>query len=103
MLRRWSRAIYSLESLGAECISVSLPHTKLALPAYYVLAPAEASSNLARFDGVRFGMRSEEEGAGVYADTRNEGFGAEVKRRIMLGTFVLREEWVVLKFGADML
>ncbi|KAI9022503.1 glutamyl-tRNA amidotransferase [Hyaloraphidium curvatum] len=109
MLRRWSRAAYVLEDLGAECVSVSLPHTKLALPAYYVLAPAEASSNLARFDGVRYGYRSERgEGSvsgddlplqnnlrpagAMYADTRTEGFGEEVKRRIMLGTFVLRED-----------
>jgi aspartyl-tRNA(Asn)/glutamyl-tRNA(Gln) amidotransferase subunit A len=84
-------AIARLEAMGAVIRDVSLPHTALAVPAYYVIAPAEASSNLARYDGVRYGFR---DGAArttreVYERTRSAGFGAEVKRRIMLGTFVL--------------
>ncbi len=70
----------------------SLPHTKYALPAYYIIAPAEASSNLARYDGVRYGLRELPEGAGLqdmYAATRAAGFGDEVKRRILIGTYVL--------------
>ncbi|MBU2032966.1 MAG: Asp-tRNA(Asn)/Glu-tRNA(Gln) amidotransferase subunit GatA, partial [Alphaproteobacteria bacterium] len=70
----------------------SLPHTKYALPAYYIIAPAEASSNLARYDGVRYGLRDLPEGAGLqdmYAETREAGFGDEVKRRILIGTYVL--------------
>jgi aspartyl-tRNA(Asn)/glutamyl-tRNA(Gln) amidotransferase subunit A len=84
-------AIQKLASLGCEIVEVSLPHTKYAIPAYYLVATAEASSNLARFDGVRYGHRA----AGVrslsdmYRRTRDEGFGAEVKRRIMLGTYAL--------------
>jgi aspartyl-tRNA(Asn)/glutamyl-tRNA(Gln) amidotransferase subunit A len=84
-------AIEKLASLGCEIVEVSLPHTKYAIPAYYLVATAEASSNLARFDGVRYGHRA----AGVrslsdmYRRTRDEGFGAEVKRRIMLGTYAL--------------
>ncbi|MCI7223510.1 amidase family protein, partial [Fusobacterium sp.] len=79
------------KDLGAEIVEVSLPHTKYAVPTYYVLAPAEASSNLARFDGIRYGYRAKnysnlEE---LYVKTRSEGFGAEVKRRIMIGTYVL--------------
>ena len=72
--------------------SISLPHTKYALPAYYIIAPAEASSNLARYDGVRYGLRDLPDGAGLqdmYAATRAAGFGAEVKRRILIGTYVL--------------
>jgi aspartyl-tRNA(Asn)/glutamyl-tRNA(Gln) amidotransferase subunit A len=70
---------------------VSLPHTKLAIPVYYIIAPAEASSNLARFDGVRYGLRVQSEYGlrGMYEDTRSRGFGPEVTRRIMLGTYVL--------------
>ena len=88
----WQQGIAWLKDAGAEIVNVSLPHTKYALPAYYVIAPAEASSNLARYDGVRYGLRDLPEGAGLqdmYAATRAAGFGAEVKRRIMLGTFVL--------------
>jgi aspartyl-tRNA(Asn)/glutamyl-tRNA(Gln) amidotransferase subunit A len=73
-------------------VEVSLPHTKYALPAYYIIAPAEASSNLARYDGVRYGLRDLPEGANLqemYAATRAAGFGAEVKRRILIGTYVL--------------
>jgi aspartyl-tRNA(Asn)/glutamyl-tRNA(Gln) amidotransferase subunit A len=86
------RAMGRLRDLGAELREVSLPHTAYAVPAYYVLAPAEASSNLARFDGVRFGRRAGVGAADVralYRATRGEGFGPEVRRRIILGTFVL--------------
>jgi aspartyl-tRNA(Asn)/glutamyl-tRNA(Gln) amidotransferase subunit A len=88
----WQQGIAWLKDAGAEIVNVSLPHTKYALPAYYVIAPAEASSNLARYDGVRYGLRNLPDGAGLqdmYAATRAAGFGAEVKRRIMLGTYVL--------------
>jgi aspartyl-tRNA(Asn)/glutamyl-tRNA(Gln) amidotransferase subunit A len=83
-------ALARLEKEGAELRSVSLRHTRFAIPTYYVLAPAEASSNLSRFDGVRYGRRAgaDEIGA-MYEETRSAGFGAEVKRRIMLGTYVL--------------
>ena len=84
-------AIKVLESLGAEVEEVSLPHTKYALPAYYLLSSSEASSNLARFDGIRYGYRAEgiENLEDLYKQTRSEGFGDEVKTRIMLGTFAL--------------
>jgi aspartyl-tRNA(Asn)/glutamyl-tRNA(Gln) amidotransferase subunit A len=88
----WARGIAWLKDAGAEIVDVSLPHTKYALPAYYIIAPAEASSNLARYDGVRYGLRDLPEGAGLqdmYAATRAAGFGPEVKRRIMIGTYVL--------------
>jgi aspartyl-tRNA(Asn)/glutamyl-tRNA(Gln) amidotransferase subunit A len=89
----WKTGTEMLRDAGAEIIDVSLPHTKYALPAYYVLAPAEASSNLARYDGVRYGHRAKlKSGEGInemYARTRAEGFGDEVKRRIMIGTYVL--------------
>jgi aspartyl-tRNA(Asn)/glutamyl-tRNA(Gln) amidotransferase subunit A len=88
----WRQGIDWLRDAGAEIVDVSLPHTKYALPAYYIIAPAEASSNLARYDGVRYGLRDLPEGAGLqdmYAATRADGFGAEVKRRIMIGTYVL--------------
>ena len=82
-----------LRDMGAEIVEVSLPHTEFALPAYYVLAPAEASSNLARYDGIRFGYRakidSNDSILELYEKTRSEGFGAEVKRRILIGTYVL--------------
>jgi aspartyl-tRNA(Asn)/glutamyl-tRNA(Gln) amidotransferase subunit A len=86
-------AIAVFEREGATIEKVSLPHTKYALPAYYLVATAEASSNLARYDGVRYGMRGGDAGDGLldmYCKTRGEGFGDEVKRRIMLGTFALR-------------
>jgi aspartyl-tRNA(Asn)/glutamyl-tRNA(Gln) amidotransferase subunit A len=84
------RAVERLRTLGAEVREVSLPHTDLAIPAYYIIAPAEASSNLARFDGVRFGKRIEADGLrGMYEATRSGGFGPEVTRRILLGTYVL--------------
>jgi aspartyl-tRNA(Asn)/glutamyl-tRNA(Gln) amidotransferase subunit A len=88
----WEQGIAWLKDAGAEIVSVSLPHTKYALPAYYIIAPAEASSNLARYDGVRYGLRDLPDGAGLqdmYAATRADGFGPEVKRRIMIGTYVL--------------
>jgi aspartyl-tRNA(Asn)/glutamyl-tRNA(Gln) amidotransferase subunit A len=84
------RAIDELRQVGAEVVEVSLPRTELAIPTYYVLAPAEASANLARFDGVRYGLRLEGDGLrGMYEATRSGGFGPEVTRRIMLGTYVL--------------
>ena len=88
----WDQAADWLRDAGAEIVEVSLPHTRYALPAYYIIAPAEASSNLARYDGVRYGQRNLPDGAGLqdmYAATRAAGFGAEVKRRIMIGTYVL--------------
>ena len=89
----WSDGAAMLRDAGAEIVDVSLPHTKYALPAYYVIAPAEASSNLARYDGVRYGHRAAlAQGDGVtemYEKTRAEGFGPEVQRRIMIGTYVL--------------
>lgn len=89
----WSRGTEMLRDAGAEIRDISLPHTKYALPAYYVIAPAEASSNLARYDGVRYGHRATlEAGEGItemYEKTRAEGFGAEVQRRVMVGTYVL--------------
>jgi len=79
-----------LRSAGAEIVDVSLPHTRYALPAYYIVAPAEASSNLARYDGVRYGLRVDgEQLQDMYEQTRAAGFGAEVKRRILIGTYVL--------------
>jgi aspartyl-tRNA(Asn)/glutamyl-tRNA(Gln) amidotransferase subunit A len=87
----WDRGIEWLKDAGAEIVQISLPHTKYALPTYYIIAPAEASSNLARYDGVRYGLR--ETGVktldDMYAATRAAGFGAEVRRRIMIGTYVL--------------
>ncbi len=89
----WSRGQEMLRDAGAEIVDISLPHTQYALPAYYVIAPAEASSNLARYDGVRYGHRAKlSQGDGItemYEKTRAEGFGAEVKRRVMVGTYVL--------------
>jgi aspartyl-tRNA(Asn)/glutamyl-tRNA(Gln) amidotransferase subunit A len=88
----WDAGIAMLKDAGAEVVEISLPHTKYALPAYYIIAPAEASSNLARYDGVRYGLRDLPEKAGLqdmYAATRADGFGPEVKRRIMIGTYVL--------------
>ena len=84
-------ALERLRAAGAEIREVSLPNTRFAIPTYYVLAPAEASSNLARYDGVRYGLRAPDADStlAVYEDTRELGFGAEVKRRIMLGTYAL--------------
>ena len=89
----WHQGADWLRDAGAEIVDISLPHTKYALPAYYVIAPAEASSNLARYDGVRYGHRARigaNEGiTAMYERTRAEGFGAEVRRRVMIGTYVL--------------
>ncbi len=86
----WQQGIDWLRNEGAEIVDVSLPHTKYALPTYYIIAPAEASSNLARYDGVRYGLRVAGDNlAEMYANTRGEGFGAEVQRRVMIGTYVL--------------
>ncbi|QNM83274.1 Asp-tRNA(Asn)/Glu-tRNA(Gln) amidotransferase subunit GatA [Sphingomonas sabuli] len=88
----WDRGIEWLKDAGAEPVEISLPHTKHALPTYYIIAPAEASSNLARYDGVRYGLREVPDGGNLdamYSATRAAGFGAEVKRRIMIGTYVL--------------
>jgi aspartyl-tRNA(Asn)/glutamyl-tRNA(Gln) amidotransferase subunit A len=90
--KSWDDGIAWMRDAGAEIVDISLPHTRYALPAYYIIAPAEASSNLARYDGVRYGLRELPEGAGLqdmYAATRSAGFGAEVKRRILIGTYVL--------------
>ena len=86
----WQQGIEWLKAAGAEIVEVSLPHTKYALPAYYIVAPAEASSNLARYDGVRYGLREPgEDIQAMYENTRAAGFGAEVKRRVLIGTYVL--------------
>lgn len=92
ILQMWQNAINTMKDAGAEIIEASLPHAKYALPTYYVIAPAEASANLARYDGVRYGLRVEKDGMSLdemYEITRSEGFGDEVKRRIMIGTYVL--------------
>ncbi|HEY0958582.1 MAG TPA: Asp-tRNA(Asn)/Glu-tRNA(Gln) amidotransferase subunit GatA [Novosphingobium sp.] len=90
--KSWDQGIAWLKDAGAEIVDISLPHTKYALPTYYIIAPAEASSNLARYDGVRYGLRDLPDGANLqemYAATRAAGFGPEVKRRILIGTYVL--------------
>jgi aspartyl-tRNA(Asn)/glutamyl-tRNA(Gln) amidotransferase subunit A len=92
ILKSWDQGVAWLKDAGAEVVEISLPHTKYALPAYYIIAPAEASSNLARYDGVRYGLRELPQGANLqemYAATRAAGFGDEVKRRILIGTYVL--------------
>src|SRR5438045_964528 len=84
------KALKTLEAAGAELVDVSLPHTDYGLAAYYIIAPAECSSNLARFDGVRYGMSAPASSLlETYLQTRHDGFGAEVRRRIMLGTYAL--------------
>jgi aspartyl-tRNA(Asn)/glutamyl-tRNA(Gln) amidotransferase subunit A len=86
----WEQGIAWLKDAGCEIVEVSLPHTKYALPAYYIVAPAEASSNLARYDGMRYGLRVDGSNlTDTYEKSRAEGFGAEVKRRILIGTYVL--------------
>jgi aspartyl-tRNA(Asn)/glutamyl-tRNA(Gln) amidotransferase subunit A len=86
----WAQGADSLKAAGAELVEVSLPHTKYALPAFYIVAPAEASSNLARYDGVRYGARVDGRNlVEMYENTRAKGFGAEVRRRVMIGTYVL--------------
>jgi aspartyl-tRNA(Asn)/glutamyl-tRNA(Gln) amidotransferase subunit A len=86
-----SRAMKAIEGLGASCVEISLPHTEYCLAVYYIIAPAEASSNLARYDGVKYGFRAEDcrDLMDMYKKTRSAGFGAEVKRRIMIGTYAL--------------
>jgi aspartyl-tRNA(Asn)/glutamyl-tRNA(Gln) amidotransferase subunit A len=86
----WAKGVEWLKAEGCEIVEVSLPHTKYALPTYYIVAPAEASSNLARYDGMRYGRRADAKSlTDVYEQTRGEGFGDEVKRRILVGTYVL--------------
>jgi aspartyl-tRNA(Asn)/glutamyl-tRNA(Gln) amidotransferase subunit A len=86
----WQKGVAIMRDAGAEIVDISLPHTKYALPAYYIVAPAEASSNLARYDGVRYGLRVPgKDIVDMYEKTRAAGFGQEVKRRIMIGTYVL--------------
>src|SRR6516164_11339829 len=86
----WETGAQWLRHAGAQILDVSLPHTKYALAAYYIVAPAEASSNLARYDGVRYGERSPgPDITAMYEQTRAQGFGKEVRRRIMVGTYVL--------------
>ncbi|WGM39257.1 Asp-tRNA(Asn)/Glu-tRNA(Gln) amidotransferase subunit GatA [Caulobacter sp. NIBR1757] len=86
----WEDGIAWLREAGCEIVEISLPHTKYALPAYYIVAPAEASSNLARYDGMRYGFRAEGKNlTEIYENTRAQGFGAEVKRRLLIGTYVL--------------
>lgn len=90
VLEAWSNALYSLEDINVKIIPVSLPNTHLALSCYYTIALAEASSNLARFDGLRFGTKFQH--GNSVMDYRSQGFGAEVKKRILLGTFILQAE-----------
>jgi len=98
---RFDETVARIEELGGVCREISLPHTEYALPAYYIIAPAEASANLARFDGVRYGFRAE--GAtdllDMYERTRGEGFGPEVKRRIMIGTYALSAGYYDAYYG----
>ena len=90
IIKLWERGSDWLKDRGAEIVDVSLPHTKYALPTYYVIAPAEASSNLARYDGVRYGYRNSQDTLDeLYTHSRGEGFGSEVQRRILIGTYVL--------------
>jgi aspartyl-tRNA(Asn)/glutamyl-tRNA(Gln) amidotransferase subunit A len=99
---RVREAIGKLEAAGAKIVELSMPHTRYGIAAYYVLAPAEASSNLARFDGVRYGVRHEGPRGSLeemYGETRDKGFGAEVKRRILLGTFALSEGYYDAFYG----
>ena len=92
IIKMWQNSIEMMRAEGAEIVNISLPHAKYALPVYYVIAPAEASSNLSRYDGVRYGHRTEKDCKSLdemYTLTRTEGFGDEVKRRIIIGTYVL--------------
>jgi len=91
VMEAMQRNIKAMEELGATCVEISLPHTEYCLAVYYIIAPAEACSNLARYDGVKYGFRSPDSGdlLDMYKKTRSEGFGAEVKRRIMIGTYAL--------------
>ncbi len=98
---RFDETVALVEELGGTCVEVSLPHTEYALPAYYIIAPAEASANLARFDGVRYGHRAAEaeDLTTMYERTRGEGFGPEVKRRIMIGTYALSAGYYDAYYG----
>jgi aspartyl-tRNA(Asn)/glutamyl-tRNA(Gln) amidotransferase subunit A len=94
------QAVAHMQSLGAEVKAVSLPHTSYALPVYYLIAPAEASANLARYDGIRFGLREDSSALlGIYNHSRGKGFGPEVKRRIMLGTYALSAGYYDAYYG----
>jgi len=96
----WQQGIAWLKAAGATIHDVSLPHTKYALPAYYIVAPAECSSNLARYDGVRYGLRVEADDlVSMYTETRNAGFGDEVKRRILIGTYALSSGYYDAYYG----
>jgi aspartyl-tRNA(Asn)/glutamyl-tRNA(Gln) amidotransferase subunit A len=100
VLATFNATLKLAEELGASIHTCRLPHAPHALSAYYVLAPAEASSNLARFDGVRYGLRVEDGGlVGMYTKTRSQGFGTEVKRRIMLGTYSLSSGYYDAYYG----
>jgi aspartyl-tRNA(Asn)/glutamyl-tRNA(Gln) amidotransferase subunit A len=93
-------AIEQLQKLGAKAVAVSLPHTEYALPVYYIIAPAEASANLARFDGVRYGLRvAQDDLMDMFTHTRGQGFGPEVKRRIMIGTYALSAGYYDAYYG----
>jgi len=98
---RFDETIARVEALGGTCLAISLPHTEYALPAYYIIAPAEASANLARFDGVRYGYRCADpvDLLDMYERTRGEGFGPEVKRRIMIGTYALSAGYYDAYYG----
>ena len=98
---RFDETLAHIEELGGTCVEISLPHTEYALPAYYIIAPAEASANLARFDGVRYGFRcaDPEDLTDLYERTRGEGFGPEVKRRIMIGTYALSAGYYDAYYG----
>ena len=98
--RLWEQGIEWLKDAGASPVEISLPHTRYALPTYYIIAPAEASSNLARYDGVRYGLRVDADDiTQMYSATRAAGFGAEVKRRIMLGTYALSAGYYDAYYG----
>src|SRR5690606_13419528 len=93
-------AIRQYESLGAEIVEITLPHTDYSLPVYYIIAPAEASANLARYDGIRFGPKIDKKDMWeTYKATRGQGFGPEVKRRIMLGTYALSAGYYDAYYG----
>ncbi|MDY6791463.1 MAG: Asp-tRNA(Asn)/Glu-tRNA(Gln) amidotransferase subunit GatA [Thermodesulfobacteriota bacterium] len=96
-----NHAVSTMENLGATCIEVALPHTEYAVAAYYVIAPAEASSNLARYDGVKYGFRDKHktELTGMYKSTRSQGFGSEVQRRIIIGTYCLSAGYYDAYYG----
>jgi aspartyl-tRNA(Asn)/glutamyl-tRNA(Gln) amidotransferase subunit A len=98
---RFDETLARIEELGGRCVEISLPHTEYALPAYYIIAPAEASANLARFDGVRYGYRCAEPAdlTDLYERTRGEGFGPEVKRRVMIGTYALSAGYYDAYYG----